>query len=221
MPECDRLTDIHSTIWCDNIQLYMYWVNHQRHEEMISCNVNITTLFSKLANIQVFIVYIYIYQYCMLMLLLKSLMGQDIYSCCYLHSPCINTTDYIYIPACIYCTQFCLSPEPPSLTPIHNQTVCVGGEAVFQTDVTGVPPPLVTWFINGREVIPSYGYSIEVTDRRHSLVINQCKMDDAGHIVVRAENEVGQKQETGYLYVIGIKHSYLNCQSLFVYPTLN
>jgi PKD repeat protein/polygalacturonase len=69
---------------------------------------------------------------------------------------------------CMYLSQIG-GPQPPSISGPANQSVAVGGTAVFSAIVTGVPAPTVQWQQNGTNIGGATSTTLSVTNVQLSM----------------------------------------------------
>ena len=78
------------------------------------------------------------------------------------------------------------------------------GEAVrFTIRVSGKPPPDVTWYREGSQIVSSADFEIKQDGQLHTLYIPEVFCEDAGKYTVKAANKAGQTQCTAELIVEG------------------
>jgi titin len=63
-------------------------------------------------------------------------------------------------------------------------------------NVRGVPSPSVTWSLNGKQLLSSSHAKIDLKSGSTTLTIQSLKKDDAGKLMVTAENAVGKTSAT-------------------------
>lgn len=82
---------------------------------------------------------------------------------------------------------------PPSFTEKLQSQYRREGEPVRLTvKVTGIPPPTVTWYRDGRQLVSSPDFEIKQEGEIHSLYIPEVFYEDSGKFSVRAENSAGE-----------------------------
>ena len=67
----------------------------------------------------------------------------------------------------------------------------------------GSPQPLITWFVNGMEILPSEKYSMDYEKTKAVLAINDTNAKDSGEYTCMAENDLGMQTSSYYLHVRG------------------
>ncbi|KAG5445732.1 Muscle M-line assembly protein unc-89, partial [Clonorchis sinensis] len=83
---------------------------------------------------------------------------------------------------------------------LESQVVQEGQSVRMVVKVDGEPPPTVTWTYNGREIISSPHYKIEVQgDGVHVLEIPETYFQDTGRYTVIAKNAAGESVSSGLL----------------------
>ncbi|XP_030064611.1 striated muscle preferentially expressed protein kinase [Microcaecilia unicolor] len=85
--------------------------------------------------------------------------------------------------------------------PVQNVTVVVGSEVLFKCIVTANPNPEVSWKKDKVPVRSSSTHVIKAEGERHTLLIRQARMNDAGVYTATAVNEVGESSSSGTLTV--------------------
>ncbi|XP_074600440.1 uncharacterized protein LOC141854581 isoform X3 [Brevipalpus obovatus] len=85
--------------------------------------------------------------------------------------------------------------ESPRFTkPLHDETVDQGEEIVLEVEVKGSPPPLISWFKDGRRLSQSPKVSITQTDGISKLTLKNANDDNAGLYTCKADNDTGQDE---------------------------
>lgn len=85
--------------------------------------------------------------------------------------------------------------ESPRFTkPLHDETVDQGDEIVLEVEVKGSPPPLISWFKDGRRLSQSPKVSITQADGISKLVLKNANDDNAGLYTCKADNDTGQDE---------------------------
>ncbi|GMR57574.1 hypothetical protein PMAYCL1PPCAC_27769, partial [Pristionchus mayeri] len=88
--------------------------------------------------------------------------------------------------------EFTIKPRPLQVT--ENEV------ARFECALIGVPKPKVTWYINGNQALHGHRHKLHF-DGIHYLTIQNCRISDAGEILVVARNSEGEVQATASLDV--------------------
>ncbi|KAF8383875.1 ketn-1 [Pristionchus pacificus] len=88
--------------------------------------------------------------------------------------------------------EFTIKPRPLQVT--ENEV------ARFECALIGVPKPKVTWYINGNQALHGHRHKLHY-DGIHYLTIQNCRISDAGEILVVARNTEGEVQATASLDV--------------------
>uniref|UniRef100_A0A8D0BPJ1 Ig-like domain-containing protein n=1 Tax=Salvator merianae TaxID=96440 RepID=A0A8D0BPJ1_SALMN len=76
--------------------------------------------------------------------------------------------------------------------PIQDVTVIAGTEALFKCIITGNPSPEVSWRKDGIPFRSSTAHPIKAEGERHTLLVRNVRVVDAGLYTVCATNEVGE-----------------------------
>ena len=93
---------------------------------------------------------------------------------------------------------------PPQFSErLQTKEVKEGASVQFSINVTGIPPPTVTWFREGSQIISSPDFEIKCSGEVHTLYIPEVFYEDSGKFSVQAENNVGQNSCTAELIVEG------------------
>ncbi|EYC08130.1 hypothetical protein Y032_0067g131 [Ancylostoma ceylanicum] len=79
--------------------------------------------------------------------------------------------------------------KPRALQVVENEP------ARFECAVIGNPRPKVTWYINGNQALHGHRYKLNY-DGLHYLTISNCRISDAGEVLVIARNSEGEVQST-------------------------
>ena len=102
---------------------------------------------------------------------------------------------------CVVCTA---SMIPPQFTDRLQTKEVKEGEAVrFTIRVTGRPPPEVTWYREGSQIVSSADFEILQDGDLHTLYIPEVFYEDSGKYTVKAASKAGQAQCTAELIVEG------------------
>ena len=86
---------------------------------------------------------------------------------------------------------------------LHPAVVMEGSPVKFTIRVTGHPPPTVTWYRDGTEIVSSRDFEIIQEGDIHTLHIPEVFQEDGGRFTVKAENPAGQSQCTANLRING------------------
>ncbi|XP_032884067.1 hemicentin-1 isoform X2 [Amblyraja radiata] len=81
----------------------------------------------------------------------------------------------------------------------HSVSVRTGSTAMLECESNAVPPPIVTWFKNGRPVIQSS--NIRILANGQTLEITNAEISDTGQYVCKATNIAGQVDKNFHLNV--------------------
>uniref|UniRef100_A0A158P8T2 Titin n=1 Tax=Angiostrongylus cantonensis TaxID=6313 RepID=A0A158P8T2_ANGCA len=92
-------------------------------------------------------------------------------------------------------TQIRQKQAPQFTMPPRNLQVTENEPARFECTVIGNPKPKVTWYINGNQALHGHRYKLNY-DGMHYLTISNCRISDAGEVVVIARNSEGEVQAT-------------------------
>uniref|UniRef100_A0A7I4YU80 Ig-like domain-containing protein n=1 Tax=Haemonchus contortus TaxID=6289 RepID=A0A7I4YU80_HAECO len=86
--------------------------------------------------------------------------------------------------------------QPPQFTIKPRNTQVVENQpARFECALVGNPKPKVTWYINGNQALHGHRYKLNY-DGLHYLTISNCRISDAGEVLVIARNSEGEVQAT-------------------------
>jgi hypothetical protein len=85
-------------------------------------------------------------------------------------------------------------PFPPGfIRQLKNKHVFTHLPTIFDCLVVGYPPPDVTWFHNGKEIVPSDRITIQsCAGGSHALLIKDTTFEDMGEYVAVATNSAGK-----------------------------
>ena len=93
---------------------------------------------------------------------------------------------------------------PPQFTDRLQTKQVKEGEAVrFTIRVSGRPPPEVTWYREGSQIVSSADFEILQDGDLHTLYIPEVFYEDSGKYTVKAASKAGQAQCTAELIVEG------------------
>ena len=96
------------------------------------------------------------------------------------------------------------SMVPPQFTErLHSREIKEGQSVRFTVRVTGRPPPDVTWFREGSQIVSSPDFEIVKEGDVHSLYIPEAFYEDSGKFTIKAANPAGQIEDTAELFVEG------------------
>ena len=94
---------------------------------------------------------------------------------------------------------------PPQFSErLQTKEVSEGTAVKFSIQVTGNPPPTVTWFREGSKIVSSPDFEIQCFGDVHSLYIPEVFYEDSGKFTIQAENPAGNKSCTAELIVEGM-----------------
>ena len=94
--------------------------------------------------------------------------------------------------------------QPPEFTErLHTKEVKEGAAVKFTVRVKGKPPPEVTWFREGSQIVSSPDFEIQQHGDLHSLYIPEVFYEDSGKFTVKVENRAGHSTCTAELIVEG------------------
>ncbi|THD24670.1 Titin [Fasciola hepatica] len=89
---------------------------------------------------------------------------------------------------------------PHFIKGLESQVIHEGQSVRLVVKVDGHPPPTVTWICNGREIVSSPHYTLEVKgDGVHVLNIPEAYFADTGRYTVIAKNPAGESVTSGLL----------------------
>ncbi|XP_043228417.1 myosin light chain kinase, smooth muscle-like [Amphibalanus amphitrite] len=81
--------------------------------------------------------------------------------------------------------------QPPALVvPLRAVVARPGADVTYHTAFEGLPPPVITWFHNGKPVDETEGYTVITDDRESRLVLSRASTPDEGVVEVVATNAV-------------------------------
>ncbi|KAL1117089.1 hypothetical protein AAG570_004417 [Ranatra chinensis] len=90
-------------------------------------------------------------------------------------------------------------PEKPAIvSPLHDASINEGETVILSAQVTGEPPPKVTWLKDGR---PDSTLSTTSVGDTHSITIVQVTPHDAARYTIKATNKHGVAESTANLIV--------------------
>uniref|UniRef100_A0A8C3SMB3 Ig-like domain-containing protein n=1 Tax=Chelydra serpentina TaxID=8475 RepID=A0A8C3SMB3_CHESE len=98
------------------------------------------------------------------------------------------------------------SPVPPNIKDHSGAslvvvTVRVGIPVTLECESNAVPPPVITWYKNGRMITESA--NIEILADGQMLQIKSAETDDTGRFTCIASNEAGEVSKHFTLKVLG------------------
>jgi len=93
--------------------------------------------------------------------------------------------------------------EKPTVKKLADVTIMEQEDAVFETEVTGKPAPVVEWFAGPTKVETSDRVVIEQDDTRALLTFKTCEVKQTGPISVKVTNEAGSATAKAKLTVKG------------------
>jgi len=93
---------------------------------------------------------------------------------------------------------------PPQFTDrLQTKEVKEGESVRFTIRVSGRPPPEVTWYREGSQIVSSADFEILQEGDLHTLYIPEVFYEDSGKYTVKAASKAGQAQCTAELIVEG------------------
>jgi len=102
----------------------------------------------------------------------------------------------------VLCTS--ASMIPPQFTDrLQHKEVKEGESVRFTIRVSGRPPPEVTWYREGSQIVSSADFEILQDGDLHALYIPEVFYEDAGKYTVKAMSKAGQAHCTAELVVEG------------------
>lgn len=69
-----------------------------------------------------------------------------------------------------------------------------GSTLVLQVNVSGIPSPKISWFLDDEPLEKSERISVDTTDDFSTLTIKNAMLDDSGMYTIAAENVVGKAE---------------------------
>lgn len=91
---------------------------------------------------------------------------------------------------------------PPSFTEKLTRRQAREGDAIKLTvKVAGNPPPNITWFREGSQIVSSPDFEIIQEGDIHSLYIPEVFYEDTGKFLVKAVNPAGESKCMAHLIV--------------------
>ncbi|XP_060688486.1 vascular endothelial growth factor receptor kdr-like [Hemiscyllium ocellatum] len=84
---------------------------------------------------------------------------------------------------------------------LTGQEVNSSGTVILTCDVSGRPPPSITWYKNEQQVLPASGIFLESGNK--TLIIERVRYDDEGEYKCKATNEQGSVETSAYVSVLG------------------
>ncbi|XP_067903456.1 vascular endothelial growth factor receptor kdr-like [Heterodontus francisci] len=84
---------------------------------------------------------------------------------------------------------------------LTNLEVNSSSTVILNCDVSGRPPPSITWYKNEQQVLPASGIFLESGNK--TLIIERVRYDDEGEYKCKATNEQGTVETSAYISVLG------------------
>ncbi|XP_062505715.1 hemicentin-1-like [Corticium candelabrum] len=92
--------------------------------------------------------------------------------------------------------------QPPSfLSQTYDQTVNESDRVLLLCDVTGIPPPVVTWYKNGLEIQVGSDLLSQFELQGNHLLIRNVREEDNGYFQCRAQNFLNETKQSFWLIV--------------------
>ncbi|XP_055900297.1 twitchin-like isoform X6 [Biomphalaria glabrata] len=91
---------------------------------------------------------------------------------------------------------------PDFVKKLSNTKASVGGEAAFSIEISGHPPPQLTWFRNGIEINTVGRNRVKVDGNTYTLLMSDVSEKDAGEITCEAKNALGKESCSAQLSVL-------------------
>lgn len=87
---------------------------------------------------------------------------------------------------------------------LESITTKDGGQALFETEIIGIPTPTIIWYKDEEMLHPSEEFTIAYSEENvASLYIHDVLPEDAGNYIVVAKNELGTVTTSATLIVEG------------------
>ena len=84
-----------------------------------------------------------------------------------------------------------------------QSSVHLGSSVSVEAQVTGNPPPNVTWALNGEDASKGGLATVEADEDKHKLLIEHASLKHHGVYTVKAVNEGGEDRKKIQILVIG------------------
>lgn len=84
---------------------------------------------------------------------------------------------------------------------LRDVTISAGSMLKYDCDISGEPPPAVSWTLDGRKLEPSRHVNISNIDYNSKLVIRDAVRGDSGEYTIMATNSSGKDQVTVHVTV--------------------
>ncbi|XP_014665457.1 PREDICTED: twitchin-like isoform X3 [Priapulus caudatus] len=102
----------------------------------------------------------------------------------------------------MYESTFDRSEAAPRFIVMPFSTMAIEGRsATFDCRIIAPSPPVVSWYHGGDQLSQSGKYMQKYFGNDYKLVVNRCKVDDAGEYIVSATNSFGTREKTVHLRV--------------------
>jgi hypothetical protein len=92
--------------------------------------------------------------------------------------------------------------KPQFLSELAPLTITEGDSLQTKVIISGAPPPIAKWYVNGQLVCQTEDTEIKNQEGVYSLVIHGCTTDMTGKIKCVAVNRMGEAQIEGQLKVV-------------------
>ncbi|KAI5726324.1 hypothetical protein M8J76_000791 [Diaphorina citri] len=88
-------------------------------------------------------------------------------------------------------------------TNLNNQVIKVGHTVLFDVDVSGEPPPTITWTFADKEISNNENYQLDNKEYNTKLLVMKAKRSQSGKYIITAKNSVGEDVAELDLTVLG------------------
>ena len=72
--------------------------------------------------------------------------------------------------------------------------VAEGEEVKLELQASGYPRPKVTWYKDGKEIVPDKKFKVKREGDKYSLVIPKASLDAAGKYKAKVKNPLGEEE---------------------------
>ena len=90
---------------------------------------------------------------------------------------------------------------PKFIKPVEDMLTMEGSAGRFECEVSAMSEPLITWFKGDLELMVGVKYKIIQEDRKYTLVIQDCDIDDIAGYTCKAVNSYGSAMSSANLDV--------------------
>ena len=98
---------------------------------------------------------------------------------------------------------FVTAPPVITRTWLEDLTIIAGEDIILSVNFVGVPPPFITWLLNGMEMRQSDRITFQKRDDFARVLVNGCNVSDTGTYELTLSNSAGEVNASCIVTVYG------------------